>query len=274
MEDPFSDTDTASECGDEEHLPPLILDIFRREKKIRGLDLDLAAGCELLRQLFVTDKQCEGLERATVGQRKNNLWQQHRRGRVTASMVHKILGAEKGWGDIAKKIVNGGLSLENIPAVKWGIEKEDSAMQTYVAASNVTHYDFSAESVGLFIWKEYPFLGASPDGLRHCSCHGRGLVEIKCPYRFRDVEPFGPHTNGGHYFLDSNGSLKKSSEYYTQVQFQMAVVGCDFTDFVVWSPHGCIIETVEKDVSFCEQLLSTVLDFSFTSLCEELVGKK
>ena len=27
-----------------------------------------------------------------------------------------------------------------------------------------------------------PYLGASPDGIGFCQCHGQGIREIKCPY--------------------------------------------------------------------------------------------
>ena len=46
---------------------------------------------------------------------------------------------------------------------------------------------------GTCIWPcchtAYPFLGASPDGLVCCSCCGKGLLEIKCPYSIRDRDP-------------------------------------------------------------------------------------
>ena len=38
---------------------------------------------------------------------------------------------------------------------------------------------------GVFIDLSNPFLGASPDGLVHCLCHGKGLLEIKCPWTYR-----------------------------------------------------------------------------------------
>ena len=28
--------------------------------------------------------------------------------------------------------------------------------------------------------------GASPDGIIVCDCHGKGLLEIKCPHKYRN----------------------------------------------------------------------------------------
>ena len=39
----------------------------------------------------------------------------------------------------------------------------------------------TVEETGLFVSKEFPFLGASPHGVVYCTCHGRGLLAIKCP---------------------------------------------------------------------------------------------
>ena len=33
---------------------------------------------------------------------------------------------------------------------------------------------------------EYPFLGASPNALVECSCCGEGVLEIKCPFKYKE----------------------------------------------------------------------------------------
>ena len=40
--------------------------------------------------------------------------------------------------------------------------------------------------VGLKINAHTPFLGASPDGLESCNCHGTEILEMKCPYTYED----------------------------------------------------------------------------------------
>jgi len=34
----------------------------------------------------------------------------------------------------------------------------------------------------LCINPEWPFIGASPDGVISCQFHGKGVLEVKCPY--------------------------------------------------------------------------------------------
>jgi len=78
--------------------------------------------------------------------------------------------------------------VDSIPAVKWGINKEDTARQAYIKEMS-SHQDFSCTKVGLVINPFYPHLGASPDGFVSCSCCGNVLVEIKCPFSVKDDHP-------------------------------------------------------------------------------------
>ena len=38
----------------------------------------------------------------------------------------------------------------------------------------------------MFVGTEFPFLGASPDGLMYVGVGGSALVEVKCPYKHRN----------------------------------------------------------------------------------------
>ena len=50
----------------------------------------------------------------------------------------------------------------------------------------MAHHDSLAVSASRLVLNEtWPFLGASPDGIVNGSCCGKGLVEIKCPYKHR-----------------------------------------------------------------------------------------
>ena len=42
----------------------------------------------------------------------------------------------------------------------------------------------------IFVDLTNAFLGANPDGLVYCTCHGAGLVEVKCPWTFRGLTLF------------------------------------------------------------------------------------
>ena len=51
------------------------------------------------------------------------------------------------------------------------------------------HTEFILEDAGLFISMERPYIGASPDAIVTCECCGKGTVEVKCPFCFKDGFP-------------------------------------------------------------------------------------
>ena len=68
-------------------------------------------------------------------------------------------------------------------AATWGCEHEETARTRYQGIFSVEHENFEVSGCGFFINHEYPFLGASPDGLVTCSCCFDGICEIKvCVY--------------------------------------------------------------------------------------------
>ena len=56
----------------------------------------------------------------------------------------------------------------------------------YLKVIQDEHKDFKIKDSGFVINPEHPDLGARPDAISYCSCHGTGCVEIKCPYKARD----------------------------------------------------------------------------------------
>jgi len=75
------------------------------------------------------------------------------------------------------------------PAVHWGKSKEPVALQHYVDLQlTFGHNGLVAVKAGFVISEHFPFLGATPvhDPSR---TDQYGLVEIKCPYKYRDVLP-------------------------------------------------------------------------------------
>lgn len=75
------------------------------------------------------------------------------------------------------------------PAIKWGKTKEEVALNEYAEMMKINHPSFSARRSGLMLNPNYPTLGASPDAVIDCMCCGKGLVEIKCPFKIRDTNP-------------------------------------------------------------------------------------
>ena len=64
-------------------------------------------------------------------------------------------------------------------ATRWGCEHEHVARDKYTSVSSASHDNFRVEECGFFLSTEYPFIGASPDGLVTCACCSDGICEIK-----------------------------------------------------------------------------------------------
>ena len=46
------------------------------------------------------------------------------------------------------------------------------------------HENFMVIQCGLILDPEFPFMGATPDGLVNCKCCDTGVLEIKCHYNY------------------------------------------------------------------------------------------
>ena len=138
--------------------------------------------------------------------------------------------------------------LENTPlstpAIVHGKTWEKCAIQQFEKKEKM-----SVQQCGFFVSKEFPFLGASPDGL----IGDQGLLEVKCPYTGRDgkIEP-----GKNFLFLQKEGNcvvLKKNHKYYYQVIGQLAITGRKFCYFAVYTHADFFVQKVPYDADFFEQ---------------------
>ena len=107
---------------------------------------------------------------------------------------------------------------------------------------------------------KYPFLGASPDGYFTCSCHGKSLIEVKCPYQCHD-KSIEEAMNDKDFCLtmeDGEYYIGKDHAHFYQVQCQLNVCEIDTCYFVVWSPNEVVCVEITRDQSFFEECLPIV----------------
>ena len=179
------------------------------------------------------EKQFKNLVETTITQHENNIWKQHRLGRITASIaksafVTNIKNPSKSFIDT----VMGYKSNVDVPATRYGSNMEDLARRCYINMTKTHHINLRVNKTGLHINVQWPYLGASPDGIISCDCHGTGLLEIKCPFKYQDgLEMWYNDSN----FLVANGIINKKHPYYFQMQHQMMITEKTYCDFFVWS---------------------------------------
>ena len=93
-------------------------------------------------------------------------------------------------------------------------------------------------------------IGDCPDGLVFTGAHAISAVcniEVKCPYSVRDVK-IGCGSEWHHRpDLDCNNELKKTHDYYHQIQVTTTAAGVECCDFVIWSPRNMTVHRFYRD---------------------------
>ncbi|KAK3091881.1 hypothetical protein FSP39_023407 [Pinctada imbricata] len=181
---------------------------------------------------------CTEINKLTVDQSESSEWYKYRHGRITSSIMHNACHYKGSDPDnyVVKQIMNTEQSSLSTPAVLYGKEREPLARSIYEKMYMNEHKSSRVALSGLIINASYPHLGASPDGVVQCKCCGLGILEIKCPYKFKN-HTFDQICKEKYYIQkDENGclKLKENSNWYTQIQTQMAVSNAMWCDFVLY----------------------------------------
>lgn len=138
------------------------------------------------------------------------------------------------------------------------------------------HVDFKLEKCGLYIHQTKPYIGASPDALLTCKCHGTTPVEIKCPYIICN-ESVIDSASQCDFLLKINDwvCLRQSHKYYTQLTGEMAMIRqrypiCKEGDLVVYTTVNTFVQAVPFDQTLwsnVEQNLDIFLKATLSKHC-------
>ena len=139
--------------------------------------------------------------------------------------------------------------------LEWGHEKEDVAADAYYKRLSKKYKDLSLSKCGLVINQEWPYLGASPDRIRYCGCHGKILVECKSLFAKRNLLPAVAASEKLQKTPDGDVKLKKETSGYYQLQGQVGITQIGNTDLIIYTNKNILIVSV----SFNEQLWETVV---------------
>ena len=105
---------------------------------------------------------------------------------------------------------------------------------------------------------------ASPDGLVSCSCHGNGILEIKCPYKYKYC--FDGWEEDNDFPLDDKLNIKIGHKYYYQMQLQMELAKTSYGYLYVFcskTKEG-LKSMVKKDEIFVKSLKQVL----FSNFCQ------
>lgn len=224
------------------------------------------------------------IEEQTRGQRESTLWKDLHKGRITSSLFGDVLHAGPNPASLIQRIFTGSNldKYSSLPkAVQWGVQHEKDALEDYLLLQNSVTTITVAET-GLTIYPSHPFLGASSDGkitdMSQPSENRTGVLEIKCPYSIKgrsicDMEVHDIVAMGLQEFClemtEQGTRLRRNHKYYAQVQGEMAIMGCSWCDFVVWTAaeeNNCFVERILFDPEFVSMMLPKLVEFFVTHI--------
>lgn len=180
-------------------------------------------------------------------------WLAARCGKVTASRVADIIAKTKTGYSTSRANYMAELICERLTgcpseafvssAMQWGTDTEPHARAAYSALKGVDVFE-----VAFVEHPEIAMAGASPDGL----IGDDGLLEIKCPLTATHLDTLQTEAVPGRHL--------------TQMQFQLAVTGRQWCDYVSFDPRlpgplQMFVRRVPRDVSMILDLESEVTGF-------------
>ncbi len=224
---------------------------------------------------FISDIKAEeicSIEQATRGQSDNPDWFSYRKHVVTASKAHEIKTKMETANRSKTIAINFAVILEkvggqsnispDIPALKYGRSMEEEAVNCFSEIYKKGHKNVKIEECGLFLSRESPFIGGSPDRIVRCDCCGSFCLEVKCPYSIRYTSPVDENVRLPYLRLESNGvKLNHNHKYFTQCQVQMAATGLNYCYFFVWTAHGFHMEKLEFDAVYWSTVKDLIEQF-------------
>lgn len=211
---------------------------------------------------------------STINQRDSSDWIELRKNMLTASNFGLVVKRRENTSKA--KLVENILfqrNLNNIAAIAHGVENEHLALQQLAIQEKVT-----IEPCGLFVDHEYPFIGATPDGLIGQDT----VVEVKCPLVAfkKDLHECIKENKIQIWKYNKKSKLielNKNSNWFHQIQGQLHVTGREKCLFAVWSGENKPLKTeiIKKDDDFWKRKMKDKLvSFFMDWLLPEIVNSR
>ena len=170
-----------------------------------------------------------------IVEQRSEAWFELRKGKITSSEIHKIMGTKKGEESLTEtaktyllekvaELFGGAPHLSHPSGVKpmaleWGTEMEDVAIEHYNGLKNVT-----VEKASFLPVNEH--YGGSPDGLLPPG----GIIEVKCP--------FSSANHFKHGMIKDDTDFKKVvPAYYYQCMSNIICADVEWCDFISYDPR-------------------------------------
>ncbi|XP_033729808.1 uncharacterized protein LOC117319004 [Pecten maximus] len=190
------------------------------------------------------------IEKNTRLQSKSKFWFEQREYRITASNFGSFCRMKEATDPV--RTFKQKKKFFTTRSVRHGLNYEAMAFAKYVEKKPCQNCP-----VGLVVNPKLPFLAATPDRLVKVDGQLR-LVEIKCPFSlFQRKTKIENQLRDKNFYLYSEGGevlLRKTHDYYFQVQCQLNLTGIDICDFVVFvPPNDMTTVQIKRDKDFFQK---------------------
>lgn len=167
----FSPTEPVMRLG----LHQMVIQFKKENPLEENVDVFLQFASQLM-----TENLCEEVCRQTIGQNSKKLWHEIRYGRITASVINEAAHCNTSEGSLVNKLL-GVSKVKPTEAMERGIVLEKSVLNTIKTKLNLNIINEN----GIFLNKNNPIIGASPDGLTEDA-----VIEIKCPRHAKSINNY------------------------------------------------------------------------------------
>lgn len=190
----------------------------------------------------MTPELLKTIEMETRNQSESKLWMEMRYGRITASKAYEVAHCHKKDGVLVEKIL--GAKVFQTKAMKRGLKLEDLVIEELKKKTKKSY-----KKAGLFLSREIPIIGASPDFITDDS-----VIEIKCPSFEKTFLNY----------IDNEGKIKEKPLY--QIQLQMHLAEKKTAVFVVANhdfetTKKITVKVVAYDKNLVEKIIYDVMQF-------------
>ena len=206
------------------------------------------------------------IEEMTRGQRNNPVWDDLRKGVISASYLLDVVRHMRTYWHPDRLDGRGFMYQDpmdcvmNDPvffpaAMDWARAHKEEALRKYWdERCHQLHDDFELRRPGMFMSKENPLLGASPTAAifpKNIPNAKPGLlIQVMCPYKFRNDDPYDAAQMVLNVDQYGKVYVKRSNNKNFQLQALMGVVGVDSCDVVVYTKKGICVGHVQFDQQF------------------------
>ena len=241
---------------------------------------EFVTNCDAINSLSslvkITHAEVLQIERNTREKSSSDTWFDERQKRLTSSNFGAVVKRRKQIypKSLLTTIRKSKQSTCPKPC-QWGKDKEVKAIQEYykLKRKHGKNVDICA-SCGFVVNLKFPWLGASPDFLVFDSTEATslGIGEVKCPFSKKNLS-IDDACNDKNFFLEKlNGkvTLKKSNNYFYQIQGCMATLDVTWCDFVVFTNIDLHVERIYFDNEFWQKVVPELSSFYSEYMLPEL----